>query len=98
MSATPQEPTPAIERQEMTVDIACVGFGPAMGGFLTTLSRSLLNADGSVRLERTTSPGLPPQGICYLRPGAGAKKPPLLHIQGCRPRAALTWLRVRAEA
>ena len=29
----PQE----IERQEMAVDIACVGFGPAMGGFLTTL-------------------------------------------------------------
>jgi electron-transferring-flavoprotein dehydrogenase len=67
MSATPQEPTPAIERQEMTVDIACVGFGPAMGGFLTTLSRNLLNADGSVRLESTTSPGLPLQVICYER-------------------------------
>ena len=25
----------------MAVDIACVGFGPAMGGFLTTLSREL---------------------------------------------------------
>ena len=67
MNATPQEPTPAVERQEMTVDIACVGFGPAMGGFLTTLSRSLLNADGSVRLESTTSPGLPLQVICYER-------------------------------
>ena len=67
MSATPQEPTPAIERQQMTVDIACVGFGPAMGGFLTTLSRSLLNADGSVRLESATSPGLPLQVICYER-------------------------------
>ena len=25
----------------MDVDIACVGFGPAMGGFLTTLARQL---------------------------------------------------------
>ena len=67
MSATPQEPTPAIARQEMAVDIACVGFGPAMGGFLTTLSRSLLNPDGSVRLESATSPGLPLQVICCER-------------------------------
>lgn len=58
---------PKIERQEMTVDIACVGFGPAMGGFLTTLSRRLLNPDGSVRLESATSPGLPLQVICYER-------------------------------
>src|SRR5579871_6108603 len=27
------------ERQSMEVDIVCVGFGPAMGGFLTTLAR-----------------------------------------------------------
>ena len=51
----------------MSVDIACVGFGPAMGGFLTTLSRGLLNADGSVRLESATSPGMPLQVICYER-------------------------------
>ena len=51
----------------MEVDIACVGFGPAMGGFLTTLSRSLLNPDGSVRLESAISPGLPLQVICYER-------------------------------
>ena len=51
----------------MNVDIACVGFGPAMGGFLTTLSRSLLNPDGSVRLESATSPGLPLQVICCER-------------------------------
>ena len=29
------------ERQTMDVDIVCVGFGPATGGFLTTLSRQL---------------------------------------------------------
>ena len=34
---------PKLERPAMSVDIACVGFGPAMGGFLATLSRSLLN-------------------------------------------------------
>jgi len=67
MSAAPQEPAPAVERQQMTVDIACAGFGPAMGGFLTTLSRSLLNADGSVRLESATSPGVPLQVICDER-------------------------------
>ncbi len=74
MSVPPLEQAAAIHRQEMTVDIACVGFGPAMGGFLTTLSRSLLNPDGSVRLESATSPGLPLQVICYERadgPGFG---------------------------
>ena len=58
---------PTIERQQMAVDIACVGFGPAMGGFLTTLSRSLLNPDGTVRLESATSPGMPLQVVCYER-------------------------------
>ncbi len=33
---------PNIERQGMEVDIACVGFGPAVGGFLTTLSAATL--------------------------------------------------------
>ena len=27
---------PAVERLTMEADIACVGFGPAMGGFLTS--------------------------------------------------------------
>jgi electron-transferring-flavoprotein dehydrogenase len=72
MSASPQEkldaPDPReIDRPQMAVDIACVGFGPAMGGFLTTLNRSLMNADGSVRLESATTPGLPLQVICYER-------------------------------
>jgi electron-transferring-flavoprotein dehydrogenase len=72
MSTAPKDSRAAIEpekieRQQMAVDIACVGFGPAMGGFLTTLSRSLLNPDGSVRLESATSPGLPLQVICYER-------------------------------
>jgi electron-transferring-flavoprotein dehydrogenase len=55
------------ERQQMAVDIACVGFGPAMGGFLTTLNRSLLNSDGTPRFESETLPGAPLQVICYER-------------------------------
>jgi electron-transferring-flavoprotein dehydrogenase len=46
----------ASERQTMDVDIVCVGFGPATGGFLTTLSRHLPLPDGSL-----------PQVICYER-------------------------------
>ena len=33
---------PTIERARMDVDIACVGFGPAMGGFLSTLAKQLV--------------------------------------------------------
>ncbi len=56
-----------IDRQTMEVDIVCVGFGPAMGGFLTTLSRELLNADGTPRYESKAAPGLPLQVVCYER-------------------------------
>jgi hypothetical protein len=38
-----------VERQSMDVDIACVGFGPATAGFLASLSKSLVNPDGSPR-------------------------------------------------
>lgn len=67
MSASGTSPSEAVERQQMSVDIACVGFGPAMGGFLTTLSRRLLNEDGTPRLESSASPGLSLQIICYER-------------------------------
>jgi electron-transferring-flavoprotein dehydrogenase len=59
--------TIAAQRQQMVVDIAGVGFGPAMGGFLTTLSRNLLNPDGTPRFESAASPGMPLQVICYER-------------------------------
>jgi len=65
-SVTPESPL-AAERQQMEVDIACVGFGPAMGGFLTTLSRKLLNPDGTPRFQSKSSPGAPLQVICYER-------------------------------
>jgi electron-transferring-flavoprotein dehydrogenase len=56
-----------IERQQMEVDIACVGFGPAMGGFLTTLARNLLNPDGTPKFESPSMPGAPLQVLCYER-------------------------------
>jgi electron-transferring-flavoprotein dehydrogenase len=67
MNSAAPESTAAVERQQMQVDIACVGFGPAMGGFLTTLSRNSLHADGSPRFESPVSPGAPLQVICYER-------------------------------
>jgi electron-transferring-flavoprotein dehydrogenase len=42
-------------RDSMDVDIVCVGFGPATGGFLTTLSRGMAES------------GLPLQVLCYER-------------------------------
>jgi electron-transferring-flavoprotein dehydrogenase len=56
-----------VERQTMDVDIACVGFGPAMGGFLTILSRSLVSESGEVLLESGVMPGMPLQILCYER-------------------------------
>src|SRR5579872_1183375 len=67
MSSSDSSPSIAVERQQISVDIAGVGFGPAMVGFLTTLSRQLLNQDGSPRFESAVSPGLPLQVICYER-------------------------------
>ena len=55
------------ERQKMDADIVCVGFGPANAGFLTTLTRALLNADGTPAFESTVMPGMPLQIMCYER-------------------------------
>ena len=51
----------------MDVDLVCVGFGPATGGFLTTLNRAILNEDGTPRLESRVAPGLPLQVLCFER-------------------------------
>ncbi|HEX6879434.1 MAG TPA: hypothetical protein VF135_03645 [Terriglobales bacterium] len=63
MHREPKEPE--IERQSLEVDIACVGFGPAMGGFLTTLAQNLNNGDTAI--ESKAMPGMPLQVICYER-------------------------------
>ncbi len=60
-------PTPAVERQTMEVDIVCVGFGPAMGGFLTTLANKLSDPRMAAALESRAMPGLPLQVVCYER-------------------------------
>jgi electron-transferring-flavoprotein dehydrogenase len=56
-----------MERQRLDVDIVCVGFGPATGGFLATLSKHLLTADGAPVVESAALPGAPPQVLCYER-------------------------------
>ena len=48
-------------RSTMETDIVCVGFGPAMGGFLTTLSRGMVDAQGNTLLESRVMPGMPLQ-------------------------------------
>jgi electron-transferring-flavoprotein dehydrogenase len=63
-------PQPEIENPErprMDVDIVCVGFGPATAGFLATLSKQLVNADGAPVVESGVLPGMPPQVLCYER-------------------------------
>ena len=57
----------SVQRQSMEVDIVCVGFGPAVGGFLTTLSRAMTDESGTPLLESRTMPGMPLQVICYER-------------------------------
>jgi electron-transferring-flavoprotein dehydrogenase len=65
--STDQAQRQGIERQKMDVDIVCVGFGPATAGFLTTLSREVMNEDGTPRIESKVSPGMPLQVMCYER-------------------------------
>jgi electron-transferring-flavoprotein dehydrogenase len=56
-----------IERQTMEADIACVGFGPAMGGFLTTLNRAWIENPADAAFESKVAPGQPLQVVCYER-------------------------------
>ena len=59
--------TAEIERQAMEVDIACAGFGPAMGGFLTTLTRAMAENPTDPAFESKAMPGMPLQVLCYER-------------------------------
>ncbi len=54
-------------RQSMDVDIVCVGFGPATGGFMTTLARAMVDPSGQPVLQSRVMPGMPPQVLCYER-------------------------------
>lgn len=62
-----QSEMPPVERQTMEVDIACVGFGPAMGGFLTTLSRAMGENPTDEAWQSRVAPGMPLQVVCYER-------------------------------
>jgi electron-transferring-flavoprotein dehydrogenase len=54
-------------RQTLDVDIACAGFGPAMGGFLTTLVRAWSANPADPAFESAALPGMPLQVMCYER-------------------------------
>ena len=62
-----QNETMEIPLTEMEADIVCVGFGPATGGFLDTVTKGLMNEDGTYAVESKVMPGMPPQIICYER-------------------------------
>jgi electron-transferring-flavoprotein dehydrogenase len=59
--------TSQIDRPSMEVDIACVGFGPATGGFLTTLTREWSANPADPAFESRVTPGMPLQVLCYER-------------------------------
>ncbi|MGB3629142.1 MAG: hypothetical protein WBA18_06570 [Terracidiphilus sp.] len=54
-------------RQAIDVDIACVGFGPATGGFLTTLTQGWSRNPADPAFESRVAPGMPLQVLCYER-------------------------------
>jgi electron-transferring-flavoprotein dehydrogenase len=55
------------ERLSTEIDIACVGFGPATGGFLTTLSQAWAENPADPAFESKAMPGMPLQVLCYER-------------------------------
>ena len=66
-TTTTDSPAPDLDRQTMEVDIACAGFGPAMGGFLSTLTREWTEHPEDPAFESKVAPGMPLQVLCYER-------------------------------
>ena len=66
-TAPAESSAPNVDRQSMEVDIACVGFGPAMGGFLSTLTREWTEHPEDPAFESKVAPGMPLQVLCYER-------------------------------
>jgi len=58
---------PDVNRQTLNVDIACAGFGPAAGGFLTTLTHVWSENPADPAFESRVAPGMPLQVMCYER-------------------------------
>ena len=67
MEATTAETSNDFDRPTMEVDIACAGFGPAMGGFLTTLTREWTDHPDDPAFGSKVAPGMPLQVLCYER-------------------------------
>jgi len=65
--ATESAAAAVTDRQAMEVDIACVGFGPAMGGFLTGLTREWNAHPDDPAFASRVAPGMPLQVLCYER-------------------------------
>jgi electron-transferring-flavoprotein dehydrogenase len=63
------KPAPELEpvRESIDVDIACAGFGPAMGGFLSTLTHAWNENPTDSAFESRVLPGMPLQVMCYER-------------------------------
>ena len=66
-AATIGSSAPDLDRPTMEVDIACAGFGPAMGGFLTTLTRECSEHPADPAFQSKVAPGMPLQVLCYER-------------------------------
>jgi electron-transferring-flavoprotein dehydrogenase len=56
-----------VDRASMEVDIACAGFGPATGGFLSTLTKAWTENPADPAFESKVAPGMPLQVLCYER-------------------------------
>jgi len=67
MSAEATTESPQIDRPSMDMDIACAGFGPAMGGFLSTLTKAWNENPADPAFESRVTPGMPLQVLCYER-------------------------------
>jgi electron-transferring-flavoprotein dehydrogenase len=65
------------ERPTLDIDIACVGFGPAMGGFLTTLSRADLAGAQVICYERADDIAFGVSGVVTRARGIRATFPDL---------------------
>ena len=66
-TASESAAAPDVDRATMEVDIACVGFGPAMGGFLTALTREWAAQPDDPAFASRVAPGMPLQVLCYER-------------------------------
>src|SRR5450631_4425598 len=57
----------SVERMTMEADIVCAGFGPAVGGFLTALTKEWKANPEDPAFASKAVPGMPLQVLCYER-------------------------------